>query len=80
MVTIYSDYKNDIPVTILIPMGWDMPPDEKDPTMGIGSALRLGGNAFGSSNPCNFFLMRCIAMENSFLSIFPSLFISARVL
>jgi hypothetical protein len=24
--------------------------------------------------------MRCIAMENSFLSIFPSLFISARVL
>ena len=49
-------------------------------TPGPGSAVRLGGSALGSSYPCSFFLMRWTAIENSFWSILPSAFKSARLL
>lgn len=69
-----------IPITgipMLIAAG---PADDKvpnDPMAGEGSAFRDWGSVLGSSYPCNFFFIKCIAIENSFLSIFPSLFISA---
>lgn len=45
-----------------------------------GSSFKLGGRTFGSSPPFNFFWMRYTAIENSFWSIFPSAFMSAKAL
>ena len=44
---------------------------------GTPCCVMLGGSAWGTSKPCSFFAIKCIAMENSRLSIFPSLFKSA---
>lgn len=47
---------------------------------GTGGCFMMIGSAKGSDLPWSFSFMSFIAMENSNLSIFPSLFISARVL
>lgn len=47
---------------------------------GTGGCFMMIGSADGSDVPWSFSLMSFIAMENSNLSILPSLFISARVL
>lgn len=47
---------------------------------GTGGCFMMIGSAEGSSVPWSFSFMSFIAIENSSLSIFPSLFISARVL
>lgn len=47
---------------------------------GTGGCFMMIGSAEGSEVPWSFSLMSFIAMENSNLSIFPSLFISARAL
>lgn len=47
---------------------------------GTGGCFMMIGSAEGSDVPWSFSLMSFIAMENSNLSIFPSLFISARAL
>ena len=70
--------KTDLPMFIAMGPPEDIAPN--DPMAGEGSAFSEGGRDLGSSYPCSFFLMRCIAIENSFLSIFPSLFMSANCL
>ena len=55
------------------------------PGMGVatptcGMTRSEGGRAEGSSNPLSFMLMSLQAMENSFRSIWPSPFTSARPL
>ncbi len=47
---------------------------------GTGGCFMMIGSAEGSDVPWSFSLMSFIAMENSNLSIFPSLFMSARAL
>lgn len=47
---------------------------------GTGGCFMMIGSAEGSNVPWSFSFMSFIAIENSNLSIFPSLFISARVL
>lgn len=48
--------------------------------IGGGSTIRLEGRTCGNWNPKSDFLMRCIAMENSFRSIRPSAVTSASFL
>ena len=47
---------------------------------GTGGCFMMIGRAEGRGVPCSLSLISFIAMENSSLSIFPSLFISARAL
>lgn len=48
--------------------------------MAVNDAIKVGGSAFGTSNPRNFKLINLHAMLNSFMFIFPSESVSANPL